>query len=253
MNRPTIAEEPKTQTAQPTDCPLVPTSAAVPTAPITLPLVPAIPIAPARIMSSELAGVGTLDLLSEAQAAKLRDCEARIQNASLAFVEIGLALATIKEEELNREGFDSFESYCRVKWGFQLSKVYTWITAAKLFISLSKLPDVPKPDHQTQLRPLFGLAPSHARLAWQCAVALSGGRRTTERMVKSAVQQLQLVPAEPPCPRNKEGEQRRVVTEAVAVILVLVHQKAAYEVLTERIEELDHQIRPLLAPSRLKA
>jgi hypothetical protein len=88
-----------------------------------LPLIPAIPIAPARITSAEIAGVGTLDVLSQAQAAKLRDCEARIQNASMAFVEIGLALATIKEEELYREGFDSFKSYCRVRWGFQLSKV----------------------------------------------------------------------------------------------------------------------------------
>jgi hypothetical protein len=265
MNATTNIDSPNIQTIQPPNCPTplapaqladcaaIPNAGAVPTAPMTIPVVPATRIAPAPISAADVAGVGTLDVLSEAQAARLRACEAGIQKASMGFVEIGLALATIKEEELYREGFDSFETYCQVRWGFQLSKVYNWITAAKLFTGLANLPDIPKPDHEAQLRPLFGLAPSQAELAWQCAAAMSAGRQITQSIVKSAVKQLQLVAHEPPRGRINKSEQRRVVTEAIAELLVLARQKAANEVLIEKLERLDHHIRLLLAPSQSKA
>jgi hypothetical protein len=219
--------------------PPIPIPDAVPPVPISLPIQPAISIEPAPITADQIQGVGTLELLTEAEMARLRACEGNVLKSCISFVDAGLALAAIKNEELYRDGFDSFETYCRVRWGFQMSKVYNWMTAAKLFSSLSTRPDLPKPEYEAQLRPLFGLAPSQAQLAWQCAAAMRPGHPVTTRMVKTAIKQLQLVPPKPAPRRINKGEQRRLVTDFISELLVLARQQAAHAVLIEKIEGLD--------------
>jgi hypothetical protein len=46
------------------------------------------------------------------------------------FVEVGLALAEIRDARLYRSDFDTFEEYCRTKWGWAKSYAYNLITAA---------------------------------------------------------------------------------------------------------------------------
>ena len=98
-----------------------------------------------------------------------------------------------------------------------------------------------KPDNERQIRPLVGLAPEQAQLAWDHAVKLAGKGNITERLVKKAVKELQLtgavVPVAPP-PRRSIAKQRRLVGDAIAELIVLIRQKAAYEVLTEKMEAL---------------
>jgi hypothetical protein len=125
-----------------------------------------------------LAAIGTLEVLTEEQAARFRACEASIQKLASAFVEAGTALATVKKERFWTQEYDSFESYCRLRWGLEMSKVNNWMAAASLFNSLSAHADVPPPENEAQMRPLRGLSPAEAQIAWRAAVALSGGRRS---------------------------------------------------------------------------
>jgi hypothetical protein len=198
--------------------------------------------------------IGTVEGLSEIEAAQLQVSETTIQKGWYAVVESGLALALIRDKDLSRTRYDSFDDYCLKKWGLHRSKVRVWINAAQLFATFAACPDLPKPDHESQLRPLFGLPPEQAQFAWQYAAVKAGTGKITERLVRNVTKELQLrVDTRPVKRRINKAEQRKVVSNAIGELLVLVGQKAAYDVLTAKIEGLHQHIQVLYAPSVPKA
>jgi hypothetical protein len=56
--------------------------------------------------------------LTETELHKLSDLEAVIEKGQKTFVEVGLALAEIKERRLYRRDFQTFEAYCHSRWGW---------------------------------------------------------------------------------------------------------------------------------------
>jgi hypothetical protein len=52
------------------------------------------------------------------------------------FVEIGLALATIRQRRLYRLEFATFEEYCRARWGFSRRRAYQLIASARVYVQL---------------------------------------------------------------------------------------------------------------------
>lgn len=52
------------------------------------------------------------------------------------FVEIGLALATIRDRRLYRAEFRTFEEYCRERWGFSRRRAYQLIACARIYVHL---------------------------------------------------------------------------------------------------------------------
>src|SRR3974390_2026114 len=66
------------------------------------------------------------------------------------------------------------------------------MTAAQVLTSLAALPDVPRPERESPLRPLLKLKPEDAQRAWKLAIEKTGGRRITARVVRNAVQDLKL-------------------------------------------------------------
>ena len=109
-----------------------------------------------------------------------------------AFVRVGLALARIQDLRLYRTEFDTFESYCRTKWHCGRSYVYHLMSAAQLFTQVFADGKGPKPSHESQLRPLMGLSPEQAQLAWARAAQNAGNGNITARLVRSAAQDLSL-------------------------------------------------------------
>jgi hypothetical protein len=109
-----------------------------------------------------------------------------------AFVKVGLALARIRDLRLYRADFQTFEAYCQTKWHYGRSYVYDLMSAAQLFTQVFADGKGPKPRHESQLRPLVGLSPEQARLAWERAAQNAGKKRITALLVKTAVQELHL-------------------------------------------------------------
>jgi hypothetical protein len=73
-----------------------------------------------------------------------------------------------------------------------------------------------RPQHETQVRPLVGLTPEHVQLAWNSAVAKAGGRKITARLVKKAVQELELVGKKAPVAKKAgptKAERRRLIDD----------------------------------------
>lgn len=208
---------------------------------IPTPGTPAIPSKPKETSPPAVSAVlGTVDRLSPEEAAEYQACELIIQRGWDAYVETGLALARIRDGQLFREEFVTFDEYCQRRWGLQPTKAQYAITAARIATTLGALPDVPKPDHEAQLRPLFGLAPDQAQVAWQCAVVNSCGRKITEKMVKRAVKELEFLAPTPSVKpqRVSKAEQRKLVNEAMAELLVLIRQQVSYNVLLSKMQAL---------------
>ena len=100
------------------------------------------------------------------------------------FVEVGLALARIRDARLYRAEFQTFEAYCQTQWHYARSYVYHLISAAQLFTQVFADGNGPKPSRESQLRPLRGLSPEQAQLAWERAAQNAGKGRITARLVK---------------------------------------------------------------------
>lgn len=67
------------------------------------------------------------------QAARLRACEETIERGQQTFIEVGQALARIRDERLFREaGFASFDAYCRERWAMGKSYASQLISAASV-------------------------------------------------------------------------------------------------------------------------
>ena len=97
---------------------------------------------------------------------------------------------------------------------------------------------------------MIGLTPEQAQLAWQRAVEKAASRNVTAKIVKAAMQELQLgTPAKSVSqrPRQTAPEKRRLIDSAIGELLVLVGQKASYATLTEKIEALHGHIQALLS------
>jgi hypothetical protein len=82
--------------------------------------------------------------------------------------------------------------------------------------------------------------------------AKGGPRKITARMVKTAVQEL--VPAGAPQPatrdpRQNKAAQRRLISDAIGELLVLLSQKTSHDILTQKVEALHGHIQALFPRS----
>lgn len=96
------------------------------------------------------------------------------------FIEVGEALAEIRDARLYRVEHGTFEDYCRKKWGFTRMQASRLIGAAEVCNQL--VTDQP-PKTESQARPLTKLeTPEQQREAWTAAVETSGGKPTAKHV-----------------------------------------------------------------------
>lgn len=79
--------------------------------------------------------------LTASQQARLATLEAIVERGLDTFVQVGLALAEIRDARLYKQRYGTFEAYCRERWGFSRSRGYRLIRAAEL-ASLSPTGDI---------------------------------------------------------------------------------------------------------------
>ena len=193
--------------------------------------------------------LGTIEALSQGEQADLYACEEVIASGWQSFVQVGLALARIRDLGLYRTEFESFPAYCRAKWQYGRRYVNRLISAAQAFTHLGTISSLQKPEHETQVRPLVGLTPDQAQRAWEHAAQKAGARKITERMVKSAVNELGFAPQKQSgsAPvRTAKSERRLLITRTMSELLKLISDKAAHDLLLEKARALETHLSPLL-------
>ena len=121
------------------------------------------------------------------------------------FMEVGEALAEIRDRRLYREKYKTWEEFLKNEFGFGRSHAKHLIDARGAVVEMEAelLTDVniSEPTHEAQVRPLLKLdEPGDRFLAWKAAVEASPGGSPTQREVDREVKRL--LPA-----ADEEGEE----------------------------------------------
>lgn len=121
----------------------------------------------------------------------LDECEAVIERGLATFVEVGDALAEVRDLRLYRNGHETFEAYCSERWGLKRQRAYELIDAAAIAERLSSIDDTPMPANEGQaraLRPVKDEPEKMAEAMKQAAAATNG--KPTASAIGEAVQDL---------------------------------------------------------------
>ena len=118
---------------------------------------------------------------------RLTDCERVIASGMRTFVDVGTALAEIRDSRLYRATHETFEAYCQGRWGMTKSRGNQLILAAGVIENLATT--VAKPATESQARPLTRLEPPQQVEAWKAATdkAATEDRPVTAKDVRAAV------------------------------------------------------------------
>lgn len=118
---------------------------------------------------------------------KLNDLEAIIEKGLQTFVEVGAALSIIREQKLHRATHDTFEDYCRERWGWERKRAEQLIRASDAVQALDTTVSV-RPDSERVARELVPVPEEKRAEVWETATksAEAEGRRPTAAHVKQA-------------------------------------------------------------------
>lgn len=128
--------------------------------------------------------------------ARLANYEETIEQGLQTFYEVGSALAAIRGDRLYRQTHDTFEDYCRVRWGMSRIHAHRLIEAAEVREHLLPIGNTP-PATESQIRPLTQLDPDQQRQAWQRAVETAPNGKVTAAHVEHIAREFKPVPTIP--------------------------------------------------------
>ena len=78
------------------------------------------------------------------------------------FVDVGKALLQIRDSRLYREKHDTFEAYCKERWGMARQTAYQLMEGSKIAENVRNCGQTPKTE--SVVRPLSGLEPEEQRV-----------------------------------------------------------------------------------------
>jgi len=105
-----------------------------------------------------------------------------------AFVEVGTALAEVRDRRLYRDRHCSFENYCRDELGFSRPYAYNLIGSAEVSKQMSSIEDIAlKPVNELQCRELISIPADKRKEAWKKVVNDAGDQPITAKLVHQAV------------------------------------------------------------------
>jgi hypothetical protein len=189
-------------------------------------------------------------MTAELEVARLREHEAAIERS---LSELGWHLRAIRDERLYRETHETFEDYCRSRWGYGRHYVNRQIAAAETIDALPMVPNGTIPT-EGQVRPLSALPLPERAEAWAEAVERTAGNPSArdvaevvkERRTPQAVPKPSL-PGVPPHPatypsavldifRDVLDGRRRVVLDPFAGVGTIHQLRPEHDTLGVELE-----------------
>jgi phage N-6-adenine-methyltransferase len=128
-------------------------------------------------------------MITDVIADRLLECERVIERGLNTFVEVGQALLEIRDSGLYKDGYSTFEGYCRERWGMQRAHAYRLMDSAEVVKNLSPIGDI-LPINIEQTRPLAGLSPELQRDIWQEAIETAPNGKVTGVHVQEVVERI---------------------------------------------------------------
>ena len=128
-------------------------------------------------------GAGFLSPLNSAEESALNHCERRIHEGLGRFRDVGLALASIRDNRLYRATDSTFEIYCRERWNWSRQRAHQMIECAEVAASLPG-DCQPLVDNERQARELAKVEPE--KRAEVLAKAAQAGPVTAKAIQQAA-------------------------------------------------------------------
>lgn len=139
-----------------------------------------------------------LAVLNPAALVALASCEQRIERGLKTFIDVGQALAEIRDSRLYKGTHDTFEDYCRERWGFNDRRASQYIQAADLASTIVGT-GLPSPTNEGQARALAAVpAPERAEV-WREANERTDGKPTA-KVVREIAEERSAPPSRPADP-----------------------------------------------------
>ena len=122
--------------------------------------------------------------------------ETVIKSGWKTFLEVGTALAKVRDKGLFRDKFGSFEEYCQAELGFSRPYAYNLIGSATVSNQLSSIADIKiQPVNEAQCRELISVPKDKRVEAWKNAVKEAGEKPLTAKVIHQAVAKFKPKPA----------------------------------------------------------
>lgn len=116
----------------------------------------------------------------------LAACEEELRLTAESFIRAGNALMRIRDSKLYRKTHDTFEAYCKEKWGMSVRFAQMKMSAAKVTQEIKANNCSRLPETESQARPLAQLKPDEQADAWQEALDTSRTDETGEPIVTAS-------------------------------------------------------------------
>jgi hypothetical protein len=159
------------------------------------------------------------ELITPEESVRLIALERVIEKGRDTFVDVGNALAEIRDSRIYRSSHGTFEDYCRDRWEFRRDYVDKLIAASSVVSNLHT--NVCKPVTESQARPLAKLPAEQQPAAWEKAqeIAAEEGKPVAARHVEKAVKDhqkakgVETTTRKPAIPSREdiEQDQRRIL------------------------------------------
>lgn len=124
--------------------------------------------------------------LTTIETEKLTELETVIEHGLQTFVEVGNALMEIRDKRLYLVVHDTFENYCRDRWGFTRMRASQLISAVEVVQNVNRGLQIPQ--NERQARALVGLAPEHQIEVWEAAADTAPNGNITAAHIERTVQ-----------------------------------------------------------------
>jgi hypothetical protein len=203
------------------------------------------------------AGIGTADLRTPAEDLEFLECENILRTTWTHFAKAGAALARIRDKQLYKNEYTSFEVYCRERWGLGHTQVWRCISAAEVHNNLALVPDLPLPEFEAQVRPLISLTPEDAQEAWLKALSWNRQGYVSPRLVERAVKQLVQASSETGAPKSHAPTQQRYrlrqsIQTGFQELYALLLGNASRDAVIAKAQEIHRLLEPFLNPKKTR-
>src|SRR5262245_42800910 len=116
-----------------------------------------------------------MDALTKSETGALAELEAVVEKGKRSFVEVGSALAEIRDHRLYRATHKTFEDYCRERWGWNRAHANQIISGAEAVRKLPQGMDT-MVSNQRQARELAAVAEANRPTVVQAASESASAR-----------------------------------------------------------------------------
>jgi hypothetical protein len=140
------------------------------------------------------AALAALAILNPAAQVALVSCEQRIERGLKSFLDVGSALAEIRDSRLYRLTHATFEDYCRQRWNLSRPRAYEMIGAAEVVSAIADT-ELPTPSNEGQARALRSVPEPERADVWREAVERTDGKPTAK--VVSEIAKERVAPPSP--------------------------------------------------------